>query len=147
MGSAFHDLTEKLALMANVGWEQWSRFGKVAIGIVDNTTRNLTADLDYKDTWHGALGAQYRFSDPWLLSLGVAYDSSMPDDAQRSPALPVGETWRFGLGGQYRYSRNVTLGGAYEVAWNGNLPMNVSRGPVAGTVSGEYKARRSTSSA
>jgi long-chain fatty acid transport protein len=139
MVSAFHDVTEKLALMANVGWEQWSRFGRLEIGIVDNTTRNLTVDLDYKDTWHGALGAQYRVSEPWLLSLGVAYDSSMIDDSQRSPALPVGETWRFGLGGQYRYSRNVTLGGAYELAWIGDLPMNVSRGPVAGTVSGEYK--------
>jgi long-chain fatty acid transport protein len=63
----------------------------------------------------------------------------MIDDSQRCPALPVGETWRFGLGGQYRYSQNVTLGGAYELAWIGDLPMNVSRGPVAGTVSGEYK--------
>jgi long-chain fatty acid transport protein len=56
MVSAFHDVSEKLALMANVGWEQWSRFGRVDIGIVDNTARNLTVDLDYKDTWHGALG-------------------------------------------------------------------------------------------
>lgn len=139
MVSAFHDLTDRLALLANVGWEQWSRFGKIDVGFVDNTTRSLTTDLDYKDTWHGALGAQYRLSDPWLLSAGVAYDSAMLDDDQRSPALPVGDTWRFALGGQYRWSPKVTLSGAYELAWGGNLPMNVSRGPVAGTVSGEYK--------
>jgi long-chain fatty acid transport protein len=78
-------------------------------------------------------------SDPWLLSLGVAYDSSMLDGDQRSPSLPVGDTWRFGLGGQYAYNAKVTLGAAYELGWFGNLPMNVSRGPVAGTVSGEYK--------
>lgn len=139
MVSAFHDLTDRLALLANVGWEQWSRFGKIDVGFVDNTTRSLTTDLDYKDTWHGALGAQYRLSDPWLLSAGVAYDSAMLDDDQRNPALPVGDTWRFALGGQYRWSPKVTLSGAYELAWGGNLPMNVSRGPVAGTVSGEYK--------
>jgi long-chain fatty acid transport protein len=139
MVSVFHDLTDRLALLANVGWEQWSRFGKIDVGFVDNTTRSLTTDLDYKDTWHGALGAQYRLSDPWLLSFGVAYDSSMLDDDQRSPSLPVGDTWRFALGGQYRWSPKVTLSGAYELAWGGNLPLNVSRGPVAGTVSGEYK--------
>lgn len=139
MVSAFHDVTDRLALLANVGWEQWSKFGKVDVGIVDNTTRALTTDLGYKDTWHGALGAQYRVSDPWLLSAGVAYDSSMMDDDQRGPALPVGDTWRFGLGGQYAYNAKVTVSGAYELAWDGNPPMNVSRGPVAGTVSGEYK--------
>ncbi len=139
MVSAFHDFTDKLALMANVGWEQWSKFGKVDVGIVDNTTRNLTTNLDYKDTWHGAVGAQYRLSDPWLLTAGVAYDSAMLDDDQRGPALPVGDAWRFGLGGLYKYSSKVTLGGAYELFWSGNLPMTVSRGPVAGTVSGNYK--------
>ena len=139
MVSTFHDVTDRLALLANVGWEQWSKFGKVDIGIVDNTTRSLTTDRGYKDTWHGALGAQYRLSDPWLLSAGVAYDSSMLDDDQRGPSLPVGDTWRFGLGGQYAYNAKITVSGAYELAWQGNLPMNVSRGPVAGTVSGEYK--------
>lgn len=139
MVSAFHECTERLALLANVGWEQWSKFGKIEVGIVDNTTRNLSTNLNYKDTWHGALGAQYRLSDPWLLSAGVSYDSAMLDDDQRSPALPVGDAWRFAVGGLYTHSAKVTLGAAYELAWSGNLPMTVSRGPVAGTVSGEYK--------
>ena len=107
-------ITDRLALLANVGWEQWSRFGKIDVGFVDNTTRSLTTDLNYKDTWHGALGAQYRLSDPWLLSFGVAYDSAMLDDDQRSPSLPVGDTWRFALGGQYRWSPKVTLSGSYN---------------------------------
>jgi long-chain fatty acid transport protein len=138
MVSAFHDVTDKLALLANVGWEQWSRFGAISVGIVDNNSRSLTADLKFKDTWHGALGAQYRVSDPWLLSAGVAYDSSILNDDQRSPLFPVGDTWRFALGGQYFWTPKVTVSGAYELAWGGNLPMTVSK-PVAGTVSGEYK--------
>ena len=48
--SAFHDFTVRLALMANIGWERRSRFGKVEIGIFDNTTRNLTANVNYRDT-------------------------------------------------------------------------------------------------
>jgi len=137
MVSAFHDVTDRLALLANVGWEQWSKFGYIQIAITD-TNVNLTTDLNFKDTWHGALGAQYRVSDPWLLSAGVAYDSSMINDDQRNPVLPVGDTWRFALGGQYFWTPKVTVSGAYELAWGGNLPMTVSK-PVAGTVSGEYK--------
>jgi long-chain fatty acid transport protein len=123
--------------MANVGWEQWSKFGFINVGVF-NSSADITTDLDFKDTWHGALGAQYRVSDPWRLSAGVAYDSSMLDDNQRNPVLPVGEVWRFALGGQYFWTPKVTVSGAYELAWSGDLPMAVSR-PVAGTVSGEYK--------
>jgi long-chain fatty acid transport protein len=68
----------------------------------------------------------------------VAYDSAMLDDDQRNPILPVGDTWRFALGGQYFWTPKVTVSGAYELAWGGNLPMNVSK-TVSGTVSGEYK--------
>jgi len=137
MVSAFHDVTDRLALLANVGWEQWSKFGFINVGAF-NSSANLTTDLNFKDTWHGALGAQYRVSDPWRLSAGVAYDSAMLDDNQRNPAMPVGDTWRFALGGQYFWTPKVTVSGAYELAWSGDLPMTVSR-PAAGTVSGEYK--------
>ena len=137
MVSAFHDVTDRLALLANVGWEQWSKFGFINVAVTD-TNVNTTTDLKFKDTWHGALGAQYRVSDPWLLSAGVAYDSSMMDDSQRNPLFPLGDAWRFGLGGQYFWTPKVTVSGAYELAWGGNLPMTVSR-TVAGTVSGEYK--------
>jgi len=137
MVSAFHDVTDRLALLANVGWEQWSKFGMINIAVTD-TDANTTTSLNFKDTWHGALGAQYRVCDPWRLSAGVAYDSSMINDDQRSPVLPLGDTWRFAVGGQYFWTPKVTVSGAYELAWSGNLPMTVSK-PVPGTVSGEYK--------
>jgi len=35
MVSAFHDVTDRLALLANVDWEQWSKFGEIAVGISD----------------------------------------------------------------------------------------------------------------
>jgi len=137
MVSAFHDVTDRLALLANVGWEQWSKFGMINIAVTD-TDANTTTSLNFKDTWHGALGAQYRVCDPWRLSAGVAYDSSMINDDQRSPVLPLGDTWRFAVGGQYFWTPKVTVSGAYELVWGGNLPMTVSK-PVPGTVSGEYK--------
>ena len=75
MGSVFHTVNERLALLGNVGWQQWSKFGDVEVGIADiNNPTSLTTNLDFKDTWHAALGAQYRISEPWRLNLGIAYD-------------------------------------------------------------------------
>lgn len=138
MLSAYHDLNDRWALLANLGWQDWSEFGKVEVAVSD-THVNLTTDLDYQDTWHVALGAQYRVSSPWLLTTGIAYDSAMMDEEDMGPTLPLGETWRFALGSRYDWSRDLTLGAAYELAWADDLDMDVERGPLAGRVAGTYE--------
>lgn len=139
MLSVYQDVNDRLALMANLGWQDWSEFGKVDVGI-SNTNVNLTTDLDYQDTWHVAVGAQYRVSEPLLLSAGIAYDSAMLDEEDVTPSMPVGESSRFALGSRYDWSRDLTLGAAYELAWSGDLDMDVERGPLAGRVSGTYES-------
>src|SRR5579883_17264 len=76
MLSAYHELNAKWAVMANVGWQNWSQFGKVDVGVDSANPQSLTANLNYQDTWHGAIGAQYHASDKWQFSGGFAYDSS-----------------------------------------------------------------------
>jgi long-chain fatty acid transport protein len=139
MFSVYHEFSDRLALMANLGWQDWSQFGRVDVSVDSDTTTSLTKDLDYQDTWHVALGAQYHLSDVWRLTGGVAYDSAMMDEEDVTPALPVGETWRFGLGTRYAWSPDVSFSGAYELAWSGDIDMDVERGPLAGRVSGTYE--------
>ena len=140
MFSLYHEIDNRLAVMANLGWQDWSEFGKVDVSVnATNVDAGLTTDLDYQDTWHVALGAQYRVVEPWLLSAGVAYDSSMVDEEDLGPSLPVGETWRFAVGTRYDWSQDLTLGAAYELAWGGDLDMDIERSPLTGRVSGTYE--------
>ena len=138
MLSGYHEINDRLAIMGNVGWQDWSQFGKVDIVVSSEDTNTLTVNRNYKDTWHVAAGLQYKMSQPWLLEFGVAYDSSMMDDEDRTPDVPVGETWRFGAGANYKLKDNIDVGLAYECAWGGDLPMDINRGPLSGRVSGEY---------
>ena len=139
MFSVYHDLNDRWAVMGNLGWQDWSEFGMVGIGVVSSNVTSLTVDRNYKDTWHVALGGQYRLSEPWLLTAGVSYDSSLMDDEDRTPDLPLGEAWRFGLGARYDWSQDMALGLAYEFLWGGDLDMDVDRGVLAGNVSGTYE--------
>jgi hypothetical protein len=50
MLSANHDLNEKWSILGNVGWQNWSRFGMVEIGVNSINPQTLTVDGDYKDT-------------------------------------------------------------------------------------------------
>jgi len=138
MVSGYHELSAKWALLANVGWQNWAQFGKVDIGVNSATPSTLTADLDYRDTWHGALGTQFRPSENWVLSGGVAYDSSPVSDEDRTLSLPVGEAYRFGVGAQWQVSRAIHLGAACELLWAGDLPVTQDSSAYQGLVSGGY---------
>jgi len=141
MFSAYHEINQRWAVMGNVGWQDWSRFGKVDVGINSSNPTSLTVDNHYNDTWHVALGVQYRpaIESPWTFSGGVAYDSSAVDDDKRTVTVPMGEIWGFALGAQYSFKPNLTLGAAYQFAWLGDMPVDQQRGPLAGRVAGDFK--------
>jgi long-chain fatty acid transport protein len=138
MVSGYHELTPRWSVMGNLGWQQWSQFGEVSVVIGSPEARATTIQPGYDDTWHGAIGTQYRILKPWVVSCGFAYDSSMLTSRNRTPTVPVGQQWRFGMGAHYDWSRDLTLSLAYELVWSGNLDMDVDRGPLAGRVSGTY---------
>lgn len=124
MGSVFHTVNERLALLGNVGWQQWSKFGDVEVGLANtNNPTSLTTNLDFKDTWHAALGAQYRISEPWRLNLGIAYDSAF-QSGNVSPMLPTNQGWRFGIGGQNQVDKTFGWGLAAEYIYGGTGDVN-----------------------
>jgi long-chain fatty acid transport protein len=139
MVSGYYQITDDLAIMANFGWQNWSQFGSVDVALEVNpiVPGSLTANLNMKNTWHGALGVQYRIAKPWLLSLGFAYDSSPMIQEYRSPSLPFDQNWRGAAGIQYDWRRNLTLGFAYEYINLGSANINQSGGPFIGTLIGD----------
>jgi long-chain fatty acid transport protein len=139
MLSGYHELNDRWALMGNLGWQDWSEFGKVGVTLTSQDASSLTVDRNYQDTWHVAVGGQYRLAEPWLLTAGVAYDSSMVDDDDRTPDLPMGEMWRFGAGARYDWSQKLAFGVGYTFLWTGDLDMDIDRGPLSGRVSGNYE--------
>jgi long-chain fatty acid transport protein len=139
MFSAYHEIDEKWAVMGNVGWQDWSRFGKVEVRIDSVDPTSLTVDSKYKDTWHAALGVQYRHTPKWTFTTGVAYDSSAVDDQYRTVSVPMGVIWGFALGAQYAIQSNLTLGAAYQFAWLGDMPVEQRGGQRSGVLAGEFK--------
>ena len=138
--SVYHQLTDTLALMVDLGWQNWNAFGRVDVGVDSANPQSLTTELNYQDTWHGAVGAQYQLAEKWQLSGGVAYDSSAVDDADRAVALPMGAAQRLGAGVQWHYSPRLSFGAAYEFMWLGDLSVDQGRNAgLRGQVAGAYE--------
>ena len=136
--SWYHDVSDRLALMGNVGWEDYSEFGLIDVSIVNETVTNTTASLLLEDTEHVAFGARLRIGKPWIFSTGVAYDSSAVSVADRSPVLPIDRQARISVG----LERTRDSGNSWAVTLSyidlGSARFDVERGPLAGRVQGEF---------
>ncbi|RFU90841.1 MULTISPECIES: OmpP1/FadL family transporter [Citrobacter] len=112
MLSLVHDINTQWSVMGDLGWQDWSQFGSPQITV--NGQSNEHANR-MRDTWHTALGVQYRPDEQWRINAGVAFDSS-PYKTQSDVALslPTGDEWRFGTGAQYQITPASNIGFAVE---------------------------------
>ena len=134
---AYQALTDNLALVGTVNWQNWSKFGQPEIAVADSNT--VTANLDYKDTYHAGIGAYYRVAEPWLLMVGFGYDTSpTSSSSERSPVLPLGATFTYAAGVQYDWNKDFSVGAAYALIDAGSAKVNRSGGPLKGDLEGEY---------
>ncbi|MBC7940243.1 MAG: outer membrane protein transport protein [Chitinophagaceae bacterium] len=142
MLSGFHQLDSRWAVLGSLGWQDWSRFGKVDVAVESSNPTSLTTAGAFKDTWHVAAGAQYRPAAAWTISFGLAYDSEFQEGTV-SPALPVNSAWRFGVGAQMQSSKDFSWNVGATYLYGGTLDVSyTTRAPVAtggrGNLAGSY---------
>ncbi len=125
--SVYWDATDRIALVMNGGWEDWS----VARSIPASVTRGTAnVPLGFRDTWYIGAGGYYKLNEKWTLQTGLRYDSSALRDVNRTTALPVDRVWTFGVGGIYEYSEKLNIGLAFSWANLGSASVN--NAPVKG---------------
>jgi long-chain fatty acid transport protein len=137
MAGIYHRLNDQWAILGSVGWDDWSRFGRINVDF-SATGVDTTVDANFDDTWHFGVGAEYQYNTDLMLTAGFSYDSSMSDSDTRPINLPLGEMYRYGVGLKYRKSYKVTLGGGFSFLWEGDLPVKTAGSEREGFVSGQY---------
>ncbi|MHC5113821.1 MAG: OmpP1/FadL family transporter [Planctomycetota bacterium] len=132
--SMYHAFNDTWALLADVGWSDWSTFDKMPT-TVSGMGFNIPRDWD--DTWRVGGGLEYRFGEGNLLRGGISYDSSPVDDDKRLPDIPVGEQWRFSVGYQHDFGEGKIFGATYTMIYT---PMDVTNValPNGAVLNGEY---------
>jgi len=65
--SIYQELGEPLALMGNVGWQNWREFGQMILGFDGGADQTVTTDRNFEDTWHFSIGGHYRVHELHVL--------------------------------------------------------------------------------
>lgn len=108
----YHQLTPRLALMANASWTDWSSFKELTVkfdgGGESSTTEN------WEDAWAYSVGANYELTDKWLLRTGVGYDETpVPSAEYRTPRVPDADRTWAALGATYQATQNFGVTAGY----------------------------------
>ncbi|GLT19806.1 long-chain fatty acid transporter [Vibrio zhanjiangensis] len=100
--SAFHNINDKLAIMGNLNWQDWSDYQTIM-------------GAETQDTYQIALGTQYKINPRITWNAGFAYDSSMYSDQSHGDiTLPAGKAYRVGSGIDYKLDNSNTISIALE---------------------------------
>lgn len=150
--SAFHQLTQKIQLLGEVNFVQWSSLEELVINSspdVDDEELAMSVPLSLQNTWRFALGANYLYNSTIKLRTGIAYDTSSVEDDERLLQTPDSDRFEIsaGISISPRAWETTRLDFSYMRSFFGSSPVNQtnflsqllpSRQPIDASLSGEF---------
>jgi long-chain fatty acid transport protein len=126
--SASQDITPKLALLFEAGWQNWGAMKYTTISL--GTGGSVTINRDWKDTYRLGMGMRYRLFKPLVWQGGFSFDSDPASLQNRTPDMPMDQNWRYATGLEYELNKNMTLNLNWEFVDLGNAPIDKQALPV-----------------
>ncbi len=124
---------------ATLGWDDWSQMDEVQLS---TNSRGATLARDWHDTYHSALGADYRLDDQWTLRAGIAYDTSPTNKNDRTADMPIDEQFRYAIGADYLRDSGMKVSGSLVYADYGDAEIANSGDQGLVGFSGEYQTNQ-----
>ncbi|MEP1471112.1 MAG: outer membrane protein transport protein [Halieaceae bacterium] len=106
--SLHHSLDDQIGFDFTVGWDDWSALDEVFVAL---PSQGASLKKNWEDTYHYAAGFQYKASDRWDITAGIAYDTNPVSSSDRTADLPVDRQIRYNIGARYALRDNLKLGG------------------------------------
>lgn len=111
------EITEKLTLLFDVSWTQWSDMKELKVKFKKNAVPGVNERneiMKWKDNWRFALGAEYKLNEKWTLRNGVAFDHTpVRNKDLRVAKLPDTNRLWVSLGATYKISEQLCIDAAF----------------------------------
>lgn len=130
----YHQLDERLVVMGDFTWMDWSRFGRVDVTV---SSTSITAVQRYKDIYIGSFGVDCVLREDLSAGAGFSYVSPAVNTRNRTLALPFDEIFLFGIGGRYRARPNLEIHSNLLAAISGSGRIDQNSNSRAGRVRGK----------
>jgi long-chain fatty acid transport protein len=130
-------VTERLAVLGTVEWQNWSAMGAQAEFRNDAGQVVDVFPLDYDDGWFVSLGAEYAYSPDTTLRAGIGYEWSPINDDNRNVSLPDNDRVWLSVGLSTKLTERASIDLAYTHLFVKDSPINVPGGPTGTLLTAE----------
>jgi long-chain fatty acid transport protein len=143
---AYWQVTEKLALLSDVGWTDWSLIRSI---VTVPTTPGVPVSVlteNWRNTVAVSIGANYQLTPQLMLQGGAGFDQSPVTDQNRTTRIPDANRFPIGIGAQYEILPNLTLQVAYSHLFFPSAPTATQATATSGVLIGTYSNAANTAS-
>jgi long-chain fatty acid transport protein len=128
-----YDATDRWTVLLDLSWTNWNAL-KALSDTFGNATPVSYQPLNWHNSWRGAVGADYRISDPLLLRIGFAFDQTPVPSQFRTADLPQSDGITVAVGATYQIASWLKLTGSYAYSHWSAAQFSYST-PAGGTLS------------
>jgi len=124
--NVFHQLNDKIDLMADFTFIETSAVDKIRVQLLDVKGKNgrvieqgdAGIDTNWRDSFKFSVGGNYHHDDKLTLKSGFQYDMTpVPSAEFRHPGAPDSDRYMFSVGANYKLKKNLTVDAAYSVTF------------------------------
>jgi long-chain fatty acid transport protein len=131
-----HDFNEQWSGYLTLGWDNWSEMGEI---FLNTNTGGAALPRNWEDTYHYAVGVDYRMDKRWTLRAGMAYDTDPTRAEDRTADMPMDEQIRYAIGADYIRDSGMKVTGSLVYADYGDAAINSQKAPPLFGLEGDYK--------
>jgi long-chain fatty acid transport protein len=135
----YHEINDEWAVMATIEWTDWSLLKQLnATGTGGTSLSSL--DENWRNTWFGSVGANWKPIDRWTFHVGLAYDQAPMTDANRNSRIPDSDRIWTAFGFTYDVTRatQFQFGYAHLFTPGGNVSDSAGASNGGGVLTGSY---------
>jgi long-chain fatty acid transport protein len=102
-------IDDRWTALAGVEFTNWSSFRQLLIQSTDPVNPPAVTELNWRNTWFGSLGAEYRLDDRWTLRAGTAIDEAAAPSQTLEPRIPDANRYWISAGAGYRWTDTMDV--------------------------------------
>jgi long-chain fatty acid transport protein len=141
--AGYHQLNDKLAVLADVTFTKWDRFDELRIKYGSGQPDTVVT-TNWDDSWRYGLGLIYTATPKCTGRIGVAYDQTpVPGEEFRTPRIPDADRMWIAFGAGYKFRDNFEFNLAYTHIFVDDPAVNKSAAGedvIRGALTGEWDA-------
>lgn len=140
MFSGAHFVNDKIQILADATWTQWSVFEELRIEFANPAQPDSFNTQAWNDVWRVSAGLSYQQSEKLTLKTGMAYDEDpVPSPQFRTARIPGNDRTWLSFGATYKVNNKISFDVGYAHLFLDETPIdNASEAAGGTTIRGTY---------